>query len=360
MIAYPIVVGTRQVVVSASIGYCLYPDAAASADDFLLRADFAMQAAKAAERGSCRAFSIEMHKEVLGRLEMENDLRQALTNGELAMYYQPQIDCGTGQVVGMETLLRWRSPTRGQVSPAVFIPIAEQAGLMVAIGERGLRQACKDCMQLQQETGRRLTVSVNLSPFQLCQPNLLSVITEALLDSGLPAHELELEITEQLLMTTNAPAIETLSALRRMGVRVAIDDFGTGYSSFSYILQYHFDRLKIDRSFISKVISEPGAAAIVRTVIAMAHALNINVVAEGVETIDQMNFLLRRKCDQVQGFLFSKAVPVHEFSTVLKAIAREASGQQRASVTVSSGGELEDLIRPDAEDSSQNLHCVQA
>ncbi len=353
MIASPIMVETRQIVLSASVGYCLYPDAAESADEFLLRADFAMQAAKAADRGSCRAFSIEMHKEVLGRLEMENELRQALSNGEFAMYYQPQVECETGQVIGMETLLRWQSRTRGQVSPADFIPVAEEAGLMVAIGEWGLRQACKDCMQLQREAGRRFTVSVNLSPFQLCQPNLLSVISEALLNSGMPAEDLELEITEHVLMTTNAPAIETLFALRQLGVRVAIDDFGTGYSSFSYILQYQFDRLKIDRSFVSKVTSEPGAAAIVRTIIAMAHALNINVVAEGVETMDQKNFLLRRKCDQVQGFLFSKAVPVSEFAHVVRRIIVEANKQQRVATKVVDAGQ------PGLEEFTQDLRCVE-
>jgi diguanylate cyclase (GGDEF)-like protein len=323
VVAEPVIVAGCELRVTASVGYCVYPDAAATAADLLLRADIAMHEAKSTGRNICRSFSPDMHKEATERLELEGELRHALVNGELALHYQPQIDCGTKSVVGMEMLLRWNSRKRGSVPPNVFIPIAEKAGLLDAMGAWSLRQACKDSMSLQAELGRSLMLAVNLSPSQLCQPDLVAVLKEALEDSGLPAHQLEIEITEQVLMTTNAPVMQTLRDLRDVGVRVAIDDFGTGYSSFSYIMQYHFDRLKIDRSFVSRSSSDPTAAAIVRTMIAMAHGMNLDVVAEGVETADQMKFLQRRKCDQVQGFLFSKAVSVEEFTRVVNAIERD-------------------------------------
>lgn len=328
-IGTPTIVGNAEIRVTASIGYCMYPDSAETAEELLRSADVAMHEAKAAERGSARAFSGQMQREAADRLKMEEELRYALDKGELMLHYQPQVRCSTGEVTGMEMLLRWNSPRRGQVPPTEFIPVAEKAGLLVRIGEWSLRKACLDCMQLQREIGRELTVAVNLSAWQFSQRNLIAVVTEALDISGLPARCLEIEITEQMLMTNNASVMETLRRIRELGVNVAIDDFGTGFSSFSYILQYEVDRLKIDRCFVSKATEDTGAAAIVRTIIAMAHGLNIDVVAEGVETVAQMNFLLRRKCDQVQGYLFSKAVALEEFGAAVKRIDLWVREQQR-------------------------------
>ena len=321
-IAEPLTIADCEVRITASVGFCVYPDAAETAADLLLRADIAMHEAKAKCHNSCCSFSPEMHKEATQKLELENELRHALKNGELSLYYQPQIDCGSNLVVGMEVLLRWNNRKRGYIPPNVFIPIAEKAGLLTAMGEWSLRKACKDSMLLQAELGRPLMLAINLSPSQLCHADLLHVLQEALEESDLPARQLEIEITEQVLMTTQGPVMQTLRALRDVGVKVALDDFGTGYSSFSYIMQYHFDRLKIDRSFVSRSSSDPTAAAIVRTIIAMAHGMNLEVVAEGVETTDQLNFLVRRKCDEVQGFLFSQAVPASQFSRVVRIIER--------------------------------------
>jgi diguanylate cyclase (GGDEF)-like protein/PAS domain S-box-containing protein len=347
-IGTPTIVGNAEIRVTASIGYCLYPDSAEIAEELLRSADVAMHEAKSAERGSARAFSGQMQREAADRLKMEEELRHALDNGELHLAYQPQVRCSTGEVTAMEMLLRWNSPKRGMVPPTVFIPVAEKAGLLVRMGEWSLRKACFDCADLQRQLGRPLTVAVNLSPWQFSQRNLIPVVTEALAASGLKADSLEIEITEQMLMTNNAGVMETLRQIRDLGISVAIDDFGTGFSSFSYILQYDVDRLKIDRCFVDKSTTDPGAAAIVRTIIAMAHGLNIEVVAEGVETVAQMNFLLRRKCDQVQGYLFSKAVPAEDFTAVVRKIDRWVEDQQKlASEVVNRRARQVNSIVPD-------------
>ncbi|MES2391903.1 MAG: EAL domain-containing protein [Acidobacteriota bacterium] len=328
-IGTPTIVGNAEIRVTASIGYCLYPDNAETPEELLRSADVAMHEAKATDRGSARAFSGQMQREAADRLKMEEELRHALDNGELILHYQPQVRCSTGEVVALEMLLRWKHPKRGYVPPTTFIPIAEKAGLLVGIGEWSLRKACFDTVALQKQLGRKLTIAVNLSPWQFSQRNLIPVVSEALEASGLSPDSLEIEITEQMLMATNTGVMETLRQIRERGVSVAIDDFGTGFSSFSYILQYDVDRLKIDRCFVDKATTDPGAAAIVRTIIAMAHGLNIDVVAEGVETVAQMNFLLRRKCDQVQGYLFSPAVPLEEVPATIRKIDRWVEVQQK-------------------------------
>ena len=305
----PFMVGTREVRVSASIGICLYPDCGESSAELLRNADAAMYIAKAAGGGH-HLYSRDMEEEAADKLEMEEDLRHALEHEEFSLHYQPQIHCQTGEVTGMETLLRWNSPKRGMVPPTMFIPIAEEAALMGRIGEWSLQQACFDCVAAGLQLGRPLTVAFNLSPRQFSQRNLIPLVREALESSGLPAHQLEIEITEQMLMANTPSVMQALADIRELGVKVAIDDFGTGFSSFAYILQYAVDRLKIDQSFISKCTFDAGAAAVARTILAMAHGLNIEVVAEGVETLEQFNFLMRRKCDTAQGFLFSEAVPI--------------------------------------------------
>lgn len=328
-IATPVNVGNAEIRVNASIGYCLYPEDGETGEALLRNADVAMHEAKSNGRGMAVAFTGHLQREAADRLKMEEEIRHAMQNGELELHYQPQVRCSTGEVTGMEMLLRWNSPRRGYVPPSTFIPIAEKAGLLVRMGEWSMRQACKDTVVLRRQTGRDLTVAVNLSAWQFSQRNLIDVVTEAINDSGLPARALEIEITEQMLMTNSTTVMETMRKIRELGVTIAIDDFGTGFSSFSYILQYEVDRLKIDRSFIDRTTQDAGAAAIVRTIIAMAHGLNIEVVAEGVETTAQMNFLLRRKCDQVQGFLFSRAVPMEAFPAVVERIDAFVADQHR-------------------------------
>jgi diguanylate cyclase (GGDEF)-like protein len=298
---------------TASVGVCIYPDFAADAKHLLKRADSAMYAAKENGRNQHQIYSESMLQETAERLTMEHALRHALTNGELSMRYQPQISLTTGAVTGMEALLRWTHPKLGRVPPAQFIALAEETGLIVPIGEWAFMTACCEGKALQDELGMDLTVSVNLSPRQFRQKNLVHVVENSLMKSGLPAERLQIEITENMLMSNSEDILDKLQRMRQLGVRISIDDFGTGFCSFSYLLQYQVDRLKIDQSFVKKAGTDANAAAVVRTIIAMSHGLNIKVVAEGVETEEQLRFLLRRKCDEAQGYFIAKPMAPEEF-----------------------------------------------
>jgi diguanylate cyclase (GGDEF)-like protein/PAS domain S-box-containing protein len=324
-LAPEIAVDDHLVNVTASVGVCVYPDFASDAKHLLKRADSAMYVAKENGRNQHQIFSEHMLKETADRLTMEHALRHALTNGELCLHYQPQISLTTGAVTGMEALLRWTSPKLGNVSPGQFIPIAEETGLIVPIGEWAVMTACSEGKALQDELGMDLTVSVNLSPRQFQQKNLVEMIEAALLRSGLPAKNLEIEITENMLMVNSGDNLDKLQQIRELGIRISIDDFGTGFSSFSYLLQYQVDRLKIDQSFVKKSVTDANAAAVVRTIIAMSHGLNIRVVAEGVETDEQLRFLLRRKCDEAQGYFIAKPTPAHAFCAVVRAYVSSVS-----------------------------------
>jgi EAL domain-containing protein (putative c-di-GMP-specific phosphodiesterase class I) len=282
-----------------------------------------MYEAKESGRNAFHVFNEGMIEATADKLEFEQDLRHALDRGELSLHYQAQVSCITGDVIGMEALLRWTNQRRGSIAPAQFIPLAEATGLIVPMGEWAIRTACHEGRELQRSLGRELVIAVNLSPRQFRQKNLASLVSLALRESGLPAHNLEIEITEQTLMSNSAATNETLRQLRKLGVKIAIDDFGTGFSSFSYLLQYEVDRLKIDRSFVNRSADDPTAAAIVRAIISMAHGLNLKVVAEGVETNDQLNFLLRRRCDEAQGFYFGKPVPVDMVCEATRMIAEQ-------------------------------------
>lgn len=316
--------------VTASVGVCIFPDFATDAKDLLKRADSAMYAAKEDGRNQHQIFNEGMLKETSDRLAMEHALRHALANGELCMNYQPQVSLTTGAVTGMEALLRWNHPTLGDVSPGQFIPLAEETGLILPIGEWAVRTACCEGKALQEELGVDLTVSVNLSPRQFQQKNLVQVVEDALRMSGLAAESLEIEITENMLMVNSGDSQDKLQKMRDLGVRISIDDFGTGFCSFSYLLQYQVDRLKIDQSFVKKAVTDANAAAVVRTIIAMSHGLNIKVVAEGVETEEQLRFLLRRKCDDAQGYFIARPVAAHEFCPVVRSYASGASVLQTA------------------------------
>ncbi|WP_260704802.1 sensor domain-containing protein [Edaphobacter flagellatus] len=304
--------------VTASIGVCVYPDFASDAKHLLKRADSAMYAAKENGRNQHQIFSEDMLKETADRLMMEHALRHALANGELSLHYQPQLSLTTGMITGMEALLRWKHPRLGNVPPAQFIPLAEETGLIVPIGEWAFMTACREGKALQDEAGSDLTVSVNLSPRQLQQRNLVDVIAHALASSGLAARNLEIEITENMLMVNSDGNLEKLQKIRELGARISIDDFGTGFCSFSYLLQYQVDRLKIDKSFVKQAGTDPNAAAVVRTIIAMSHGLAIRVVAEGVETEEQLRFLMRRKCDEAQGNYIGLPVPAYEFTDSIR------------------------------------------
>jgi diguanylate cyclase (GGDEF)-like protein/PAS domain S-box-containing protein len=304
--------------VTASVGVCIYPDFAADAKHLLKRADSAMYAAKDNGRNQHQIFSEDMLKETSDRLSMEHALRHALTNGEFSLHYQPQISLSTGMITGMEALLRWDHPKMGSVPPAQFIPLAEETGLIVPIGEWAILTACRESKALQDELASNLTVSINLSPRQFQQGNLVQVIEHALAVSGLSARNLEVEITENMLMVNSGGNLDKLQKIRELGARISIDDFGTGFCSFSYLLQYHVDRLKIDQSFVKQTGTDPNAAAVVRTIIAMSHGLAIRVVAEGVETDEQLRFLQRRKCDEAQGNFIASPVAAKDFIAAVR------------------------------------------
>ncbi|MEI9977844.1 MAG: EAL domain-containing protein [Edaphobacter sp.] len=312
-LAPEISIDEHQVQLTASVGVCIFPDFAADAKHLLKRADSAMYVAKENGRNQYQIFSESMLQETAERLTMEHALRHALANQELTMHYQPQISLSTGAITGMEALLRWTHPRLGTVSPAQFIPLAEETGLIVPIGEWAFMTACCDGRGLQEELGADLTVSVNLSPRQFQQKNLLHVVENSLAKSGLRADRLQIEITESMLMSNSEDVLTRLQKIRELGVRISIDDFGTGFCSFSYLLQYQVDQLKIDRSFVKQAGTDANAAAVVRTIIAMSHGLNIKVVAEGVETEEQLRFLLRRKCDEAQGHFIGHPVAPEDF-----------------------------------------------
>ena len=303
----------HQLHISASVGVCVFPDFHGDAHSMLRWADAAMYSAKENGRNQHQIFSHEMLRETADRLTMERALRQALTGHQLCLHYQPQVSLVTGEVIGMEALLRWQHPELGLLMPGSFIELAEETGLILPIGEWAFTQACSEGQKIREQLGMNLTVAVNLSPRQFGQKNLFHMVEHALHVSALPPEALEIEITENTLMVNSAANVEMLQRMRAMGVRIAIDDFGTGFCNFSYLIEYQVDRLKIDQRFVRMAATDANAAAVVRSIIAMSHGLNIKVVAEGLETEEEMRFLVRRRCDEAQGYLFSRPVPAAEF-----------------------------------------------
>ncbi|MEO6816633.1 MAG: EAL domain-containing protein [Edaphobacter sp.] len=321
-------VDEHLVKVTTSIGVCIYPDFASDVKHLFKRADAAMYAAKENGRNQHQIFSEGMMKETADRLMMEHALRHAIANEEIEMHYQPQVSLATGAITGMEALMRWTHPRMGKISPAQFIPLAEETGLIIPIGDWAFMVSCCEGKALQEELGVDLTISVNLSPRQFQQKNLLQVIEHCLAKSGLSASHLEIEITEGMLMVNNHDNLDKLQKIRELGVKISIDDFGTGFCSFSYLLQYQVDRLKIDQSFVRQAETDMNAASVVRTIIAMSHGLNIKVVAEGVETDEQLRFLLRRKCDEVQGNFLGVPVAARDFVAAARTYAESAGSLQ--------------------------------
>jgi diguanylate cyclase (GGDEF)-like protein len=328
-------VGEMEVNLTASVGVCVYPDFAGDVDTMLERADAATYVAKANGRNKYQMFADEMLKQSQDRMSMDAALRHALVRDELFMHYQPLVSLTTGRVVGMESLLRWHHPKLGLLAPSTFIPLAEETGMIIPIGEWVMKQSCMEAKTICDDLGMDLSVSVNLSPRQFEQSNLLQVIGDALESSGLPAKSLQVELTERVLMINSASNLEKLQQIRKLGARVAIDDFGTGFCSFSYLLQYPVDRLKIDQSFILKAVTETNAATVVRAILSMSHHLGIKVTAEGVETTDHLKILSRRNCDEAQGFYFSRAVSAADFAGAVEAIHRSYDERKLAEETQS-------------------------
>jgi EAL domain-containing protein (putative c-di-GMP-specific phosphodiesterase class I) len=247
------------------------------------------------------------------RREMELDLRHAFASGEFELHYQPLVDIATDKISGFESLLRWRHPEKGMISPAEFIPVAEDIGLITAIGEWVLREACSEAVKWPQQ----VKVAVNLSPVQFRSRNLVQVVISALANSGLSPNRLELEITETVFLAETEANLATLHQLRELGVSISMDDFGTGYSSLSYLRSFPFDKIKIDRSFVKDITERSDCVAIVRAISGLGRSLNITTTAEGVETFDQLDWLRAAGCNEVQGFLFSAAKPAAEIEQLL-------------------------------------------
>lgn len=299
----------RELVLTASLGIAIYPEDGTTSAELLRNADTAMYCAKEAGRNTYNYYTDAMNRGVARRLLLEEQLRGAMVREEFRVLYQPQIELASGRLIGMEALLRWHNPELGEVSPVEFIPIAEQTGLIASIGEYVISESLDQLAQWQASIGRPLRMAVNVSPRQFRDPGLVAYIEHELRRCNIPADCLELEITEGVLMSGHAHVDIALSGINRLGVTLSMDDFGTGYSSLSYLRNYPFDILKIDRSFINDVPVDDADRELVSATIAMAHGLGLKVVAEGVETREQLQFLKQQGCDYAQGYLFSKPVP---------------------------------------------------
>jgi diguanylate cyclase (GGDEF)-like protein len=310
-------VGGFQLYTTASIGISLYPENGDNIEELMKCADVAMYRAKDRGRNNFQFYTSDMNARAQDLLFLENGLRRALERNELELYYQPQLDMLSRQYFGTEALLRWNHPERGLLLPADFLPLAEETGLIIAISEWVLHTACRQNKSWQEEGFQPLAVAVNITPRMFQQPELLRMVGQALEKSGLEPHFLELEITESMIMENVESAIHSMEQLKRMGVGLAIDDFGTGYSSLSCLRQLPIKKLKIDRVFVNDISENPNDAAIAASVIALAHSMNLGVIAEGVETQEQLRYLHERGCLQGQGFLFSRPLPVKDLEKFL-------------------------------------------
>ena len=314
-IGEPYLLGGHSVVVGASIGIAMAPGDGDESEKILKNADMALSRAKNDSRGTFSFFEAGMDARAQTRRKIEADLREAIENDVLRPHYQPVIDLSTGRITGFEALVRWPHAERGMISPAEFIPVAEETGLINGLGGLMLRRACMDAVLWPDH----VRVAVNLSPLQFRTGNLLSIVIDALKQSGLPARRLELEITETLLLEKSGQVLATLHALRALGVRISMDDFGTGYSSLSYLRSFPFDKIKIDQSFVRDLAANPDAQAIVRAIISLGIGLGVTITAEGVETEAELSCLRAEGCHEAQGFLFSRARPNSEIAGLLRA-----------------------------------------
>jgi diguanylate cyclase (GGDEF)-like protein len=317
-VAEPVQMGEHVVSVTASLGVAVYPRDGRDAESLLRAADTAMSAAKKDGRDCIRFYDPELESGMLARLDLGSQLRHVAERGELVLHYQPQVSLLSGEIVGVEALVRWQHPEKGLIPPGQFIPYAEETGLIVPISEWVVLAACRQARQWEHAGLPPLKMSVNLSGRHFHYVNLPETIASALAESGMEPRHLELELTESAMMRDAAAAIRIVDRLKSLGVRLSLDDFGTGYSSLAYLSRFAIDLLKIDQSFIRDVTSNPVNASIVTATIAMAHKLGKNVIAEGVETEAQMAFLRRHDCDEIQGFFFSKPVPPDQLEAMLR------------------------------------------
>ena len=315
----------HQFVVTPSIGVAIYPQHGKTTDELLMNADSAMYKAKTAGRNAYRFYSDTMKVRSLHRLEMEDEIRRAIDNQHFELFYQPIIDIASWTIMGAEALLRWNHAKRGWISPADFIPVAEETGLILPLGKWVVQAACEQIAAWQHTRLSKINISVNVSSQQMHSDDLVAIVQNAVSDAGISAELLGLEITESLLMRDTEATIEALNILRNFGVTLSVDDFGTGYSSLSYLKRFPIDVLKIDRSFVKDLHCDSDDAAICAAILAMARNLDLKVVAEGVELEEQLNFLRQHNCEQLQGYLYSKPLPPEDF----QALVFESSAQGR-------------------------------
>ena len=309
----PMVLDGQQIVTTASVGVAVYPDDGADAESLTHAADLALYRAKDDGRATFRAFETEMAERIRQRRLLQLDLQKAITEGELNVFYQPQVRVSDGELLAFEALARWTHPVHGQVPPGTFVPLAEESGLMPELGEWVLRTVCREAAAWR----RPLRVAVNLSPIQIIQGDLPSLVHSILIETGMSPERLELEVTESVLIKDMDRALRTLRRLKAFGIRIAMDDFGTGYSSLSYLQSFPFDKLKIDRSFVHNLDHNAHSRAIVRAVVGLGRALNLPVVAEGVESSAQLDVLRSETCEEVQGFLTGRPQPIEVFAAYL-------------------------------------------
>ena len=307
-----IAAGDQSVHVGLSIGVAVYPSDGADATALMANADAALYRAKAAGRGTIRFFEAHMDERLRERRALQHELHAAIDNEELTLYYQPQARIG-GETIGFEALVRWNHPVRGVVPPGTFIPLAEESNLIDDMGVWILREACREAASWPTP----LTVAVNLSPIQFRHGDLPSLVHAILLETGLAPQRLELEITEGVLINDFTRAVSILRRLKALGVSIAMDDFGTGYSSLSYLQSFPFDKIKIDRTFISNLTENHYSATIVRAVIGLGRGLHLPVLAEGVETAAQLEFLARESCDEVQGYHIGRPAPIEQYAAMV-------------------------------------------
>jgi EAL domain-containing protein (putative c-di-GMP-specific phosphodiesterase class I) len=317
-LAEPLDCGGHRLVITPSIGIALYPRDANDIEDLLVKADMAMYQAKDQGRNGYAFFGQTMAVRSLGRLELETDLRSAFENGDFRIFYQPKVDLASGSIIGVEALLRWHHATRGWIAPDVFIPVAEESGLIAQIGDWVIIEACKQLALWAGAGLGYLTIAVNVSVQQFARANFVDTVLHALQEHGVKPRQLELEITESLLMRNVDDTTACMKRFREAGVVLSIDDFGTGYSSLGYLRQFPVDALKIDRSFVKELHTSDDDAAICAAIIAMARELKLKVIAEGVANAEQLKFLRKHRCDQVQGYLISKPIPIDDLEMLLR------------------------------------------
>lgn len=318
-VASPLKLDSQELVVTCSIGIAVFLEDGRETDNILRNAEIAMHHAKRGTRGTYQFYSSELNARAFHKLSIGNELRGAMERDELRLFYQPKLDTKTGALVGAEALVRWQHPQRGLLGPGDFIGIAEETGLIVQLGQWVLRAACKQIKEWESAGLAVPRIAVNVSSHQFHQRDLPETVRETLEVAGVMPQSLCIELTESVLMENAQSNIEILRALKSMGIQLSIDDFGTGYSSLSYLNRFPLDELKIDRSFLAAIQTAEDHAAIIVAIIAMAHSLSLRVVAEGVETVHQLNFLKAQGCDEFQGFLISKPVPADAFAALLLA-----------------------------------------